>query len=339
MGDNIAKKLVAIKKVEDVFVDLVDAKRILREVKLLNHLAGHENIVTLRDIMVGPRETTNFADLYMVFNAFECDLQRIIESSQQLSEAHIQYFLYQICKGMKWIHSAGVMHRDLKPANLLVMQNCDLAICDFGLARGGEDDAQKTEYVVTRWYRAPELLCENDRYDNKIDVWSIGLIFGELLKRSVVLRGRDYIDQLRLTVKLVGKLSAEDLAKIDKPGARNLIQRWTYPGADFKREFGGASDSACDLLTKMLAFIPDKRFSVADALDHPYLASVRKEVCKGLEGDAREPVCTAGKFDDSFEKDYPLETEMPKALLQKHMFEEFVKFSEKLAKEDEEDGK
>ena len=90
---------------------------------------------------------------------------------------------------------------------------------------------------------------------------------------------------------------------------------------DFKREFSGASDSGRDLLKKMLAFVPDKRCSVADALEHPYLASVRKEVCGGLKGDAREPVCAAGKFDDSFEKDYPLETEMPKTLLQKHMFE------------------
>merc|ERR1711981_567252 len=158
---------------------------------------------------------------------------KIIESTQTLSEAHVQYFLYRICKGLKWIHSAGVMHRDLKSANLLVMQNCDLAICDFGLARGGEDDAEKTEYVVTRWYRAPELLIENNHYDNKIDVWSVGLIFGEMLKRTILLRGRDYIDQLRLTVRLVGKVTGEDLGTISKKGARDLIKRWTYEGLDF----------------------------------------------------------------------------------------------------------
>ena len=88
---------------------------------------------------------------------------------------------------------------------------------------------------------------------------------------------------------------------------------------DFKQEFPGSSDLARDLLRKMLTFNPYKRFSVEDALEHPFLASVRDEVSKG--DTVREPECKAGKFDDSFEKDYPLETEMPKHLLQKHMFE------------------
>ena len=86
--------------------------------------------------LAGPPYNKRFYDLYMVFEHHECDMENIIKSDQQLSEAHAQYFLYQMLKGLKYLHSAGVIHRDLKPANLLVNSNCDLVICDFGLARG-----------------------------------------------------------------------------------------------------------------------------------------------------------------------------------------------------------
>ena len=105
----------------------------------------------------------------------ETDLHKIIYSKNELTDEHIQYFLYQILKGMKYIHSSHVIHRDLKPSNLLLNSNCDLKICDFGLARGVKEevDYELTEYVVTRWYRAPEVMCSVQTYDHKIDVWSV----------------------------------------------------------------------------------------------------------------------------------------------------------------------
>ena len=122
---------------------------------------------------------------------FESDLDRIIASQQRLSDQHAQYFVYQILRGLKFIHSAQVLHRDLKPSNLLVNSNCDLAICDFGLARGVSPEVagQLTEYVVTRWYRAPELLCESADYDEKVDVWSVGCVLGEILGRRPIFKG------------------------------------------------------------------------------------------------------------------------------------------------------
>lgn len=130
--DEIAGCKVAIKKVANVFDDLVDAKRILREIRLLRHLTGHANITAIRDVMTSPVGTRNFKDLYIVTDLFECDLDRIITSDQDLTDSHHQYFLYQILRGLKYIHSANILHRDLKPSNLLVKSNCDLAICDFG---------------------------------------------------------------------------------------------------------------------------------------------------------------------------------------------------------------
>jgi mitogen-activated protein kinase 1/3 len=155
--DKLTGRMVAIKKIKDTFKDLVDAKRILRELKLLRHFNSHENIITLYDIMTVPPNTPDFTDIYLVTNLMESDLERIIRSRQSLTDQHYQYFMYQMLRALKYIHSANVLHRDLKPSNLLVNTNCDLAICDFGLARGFRVEGQDTltEYVVTRWYEMP----------------------------------------------------------------------------------------------------------------------------------------------------------------------------------------
>uniref|UniRef100_A0A8R7P9B2 Mitogen-activated protein kinase n=1 Tax=Triticum urartu TaxID=4572 RepID=A0A8R7P9B2_TRIUA len=145
---------VAIKKINNVFDNRVDALRMLREMKLLRHLR-HENVIALKDIMM-PIQKRSFKDVYLVSELMDTDLDRIINSSQTLSNDHCQYFLFQLLRGLKYLHSAGILHRDLKPLNLLVDGNCDLKICDFGLARtNNTEDQCMTEYVVTRWYRAP----------------------------------------------------------------------------------------------------------------------------------------------------------------------------------------
>lgn len=114
----------------------------------------------------------------------------------------MQYFLYQILRGLKYIHSANVLHRDLKPSNLLLNANCDLKICDFGLARTTSETDFMTEYVVTRWYRAPELLLNSSEYTAAIDVWSVGCIFMELMDRKPLFPGRDHVHQLRLLMEV-----------------------------------------------------------------------------------------------------------------------------------------
>ncbi len=199
---------VAIKMVPKAFHDEVDAKRILREIKLLKHF-HHENIISIQDMMPPlARHVEDFRDVYIVTDLMETDLHRIIYSKQALSIDHVQYFLYQLLRAVKYMHSANVIHRDLKPSNLLVNSNCDLKVCDFGLARGISpnhmddlDDDRKpplllTEYVVTRWYRAPEIMLACHEYSKPIDLWSIGCIFAELLGRKPYLAGDDYIDQV-----------------------------------------------------------------------------------------------------------------------------------------------
>ncbi|KAJ1459735.1 kinase-like domain-containing protein [Pelagophyceae sp. CCMP2097] len=317
--DTATGKKVAIKKIANVFSDLVDAKRILREIKLLRHFGLHENIVQVKDIITVPPNTIDFSDVYIVTNLMESDLDRIITSRQPLTNQHHQYFLYQILRGLKFIHSASVLHRDLKPSNLLVNSNCDLAICDFGLARGVDDDAGKlTEYVVTRWYRAPELLCETDAYDEAIDVWSVGCIFAEMLRRKPFFRGDTPQHQLETIVSVLGKPAEASMARVQHEAARKAILAGAecepYPFASyFPRD---TSATALDLLAQMLVFDPDDRIKVDAALEHPYLAE--------LHGQMVEPLCD-DVFDFEFERANGDDAkEMPKEDIQSMMFEEMV---------------
>lgn len=161
---------VAIKKVGKAFEDLIDAKRILREIKLLSFFE-HENVISLLDVLK-PQARTGFEDIYIITDLMETDLHRVIYSMQDLTDEHIQYFTYQMLRGLLFVHSSDVIHRDLKPSNLLLNKNCDLKICDLGLARafGDGKDENLTEYVVTRWYRAPEVILNASHYTKALDV-------------------------------------------------------------------------------------------------------------------------------------------------------------------------
>lgn len=119
-----------------------------------------------------------------------------------------QYFLYQLLRGLKYLHSANVLHRDLKPSNLLLNANCDLKICDFGLARTTSETDFMTEYVVTRWYRAPELLLNISEYTAAIDIWSVGCILMEILRREPLFPGKDYVQQLGLITEVQSSSSS-----------------------------------------------------------------------------------------------------------------------------------
>ncbi|XP_074591300.1 mitogen-activated protein kinase 4-like [Curcuma longa] len=263
---------VAIKRIHNVFDNRVDALRTLRELKLLRHLR-HENVIALKDIMMPPHRRS-FRDVYLVYELMDTDLHQIIKSSQALSNDHCQYFLFQLLRGLKYIHSANILHRDLKPGNLLVNANCELKICDFGLARASSGKGQyMTEYVVTRWYRAPELLLCCDYYGTSIDVWSVGCIFAELLGRKPIFPGTECLNQLKLIINVLGTMGDADIGFIDNPKAQKYIKSLPYtPGIPLANLYPNANPLAIDLLQKMLVFDPSKRISVDEALQHPYMS-------------------------------------------------------------------
>ena len=272
---------VAIKKIVNAFENVVDAKRTLREIKLLRHLR-HENVIEIIDC-VKPEGRNEFEDVYLMYDLMDTDLYQIIRSSQSLTDEHCQYFVYQILRGLKYIHSADVLHRDLKPGNLLLNANCDLKICDFGLARTALVDAEAsefmTEYVVTRWYRAPELLLSCAEYTSAIDVWSVGCIFAELMGRKTLFPGKDYVHQLNLIMRVLGTpQDSSELDFINNEKAKRYIKSLPVTArCSFQKMFPKASPKAVDLIDKMLVLDPARRITVEEALAHPYLESLHDE--------------------------------------------------------------
>lgn len=265
---------VAIKKIHNVFENRIDALRTLRELKLLRHIK-HENVIALKDVML-PVHSASFRDVYLVYELMDTDLHQLIKSPQPLSNEHCRFFIFQLLKGLKYLHSANVLHRDLKPGNLLVNANCDLKICDFGLARTNQGDGQfMTEYVVTRWYRAPELLLSCDNYGTSIDVWSVGCIFAEILGRKPLFPGTECLNQLRLIIDTLGSQGEEDIEFIDNRKARRYIKALPFSrGTHFSQLYPQADPLAVDLLQRMLVFDPRKRITVTEALQHPYMAGL-----------------------------------------------------------------
>merc|ERR1719192_222890 len=256
-------KSVAIKKNKGVFQELSDAKRILREIKLLMHF-NHDDIVDLLGVIPpNDDERESFDDVYLIISIMQTTLAKVIKSKQKLTDRHYQFFTYQMLRGLKYIHSAGVIHRDLKPENILINgADCNLKITDFGLARGvyrsareeaKENDMELTEYVVTRWYRAPEVMCSARKYDEAVDIWSVGCIFAELLLRKPLFPGGNHIEQLKIIFAVLGTPEKDSLEWIKTPEAKQWVQRMPpSKGRNLSKIFSNASESALDLLQKML---------------------------------------------------------------------------------------
>eukprot|EP01012_Entosiphon_sulcatum_P003164 TRINITY_DN10905_c1_g1_i1.p1 TRINITY_DN10905_c1_g1~~TRINITY_DN10905_c1_g1_i1.p1 ORF type:complete len:411 (-),score=118.62 TRINITY_DN10905_c1_g1_i1:329-1561(-) len=268
---------VAIKKVIIREDNILEVKRLVREVYLLKHF-NHENIIALTDI-IEPKQPEHFSEVYIACDLMDTDLHHIIRSQQQLTEQHLQFFLYQLLRGLKAIHSAGVLHRDLKPSNIVVNANCDLKICDFGLAREQDLENEMTDYVATRWYRAPELLMQSKGYTGTIDMWSVGCIFAEMLGRKPLFPGRNYLDQLHIILAVTGSPSDEDIDGIGSEKARKYMRglKNKFKPHDLRELYPKASTDAIDLLAKMLVFDPRQRITAAEALSHRYFAQMHDE--------------------------------------------------------------
>ena len=272
---------VAIKKIFNPFEHTTCAKRTLREIRLLR-LLQHENIIKLRTLLP-PVRADGFKDLYIILDLMETDLASVIKSPQPLSDDHVQFFLYQVLRGVKFLHTAtpAITHRDLKPRNLLVNSNCDLKICDFGLARVDfEDDTSSnskakamTDYVATRWYRAPEIMLGSPDYTKAIDMWAVGCILAELLGRKPLWPGSDSKHQLGLICQCIGKPNQATIDRIHHPDIRAFVDAIPQyaPTIAFADLYPDGNPKACALLQRLLVFDPESRLDVERALDDSYL--------------------------------------------------------------------
>lgn len=297
--DTHTSEKVAIKKIHDIFEHISDAARILREIKLLR-LLRHPDIVEIKHIMLPPSRR-DFKDIYVVFELMESDLHQVIKANDDLTREHYQFFLYQLLRALKYIHTANVYHRDLKPKNILANANCKLKICDFGLARVAFNDTPTTifwtDYVATRWYRAPEL-CGSffSKYTPAIDIWSIGCIFAEVLTGKPLFPGKNVVHQLDLMTDLLGTPSLDTISRVRNDKARRYLtsMRKKQP-VQFSQKFPNADPSALRLLERLLAFDPKDRPTAEEALADPYF--------KGLSKVEREPSCQPiSKMEFEFER-------------------------------------
>ncbi|CAD8057678.1 unnamed protein product [Paramecium primaurelia] len=307
---------VAIKKVANAFDDLIDGKRIVREIKLLKFFK-HENIISLYDVQK-PEAKTGFNDIYIVTEFMETDLHRVIYSRQELTDEHIQYFVYQILRGLLYMHSANVIHRDLKPGNILVNKNCDLKICDLGLARGYENEEDfKTEYVVTRWYRAPEVILNASEYSKAVDIYSVGCILAELLGRTPLFPGENYLDQVQRIIAVLGSPTADDMKYIGNNNAIKYIKSLPKRSKQkWEALFPKANNKALDLLGKMITFNPEQRYTVEQCLQHPYFDELHNPDEEPLSGKA---------FDWSWDNFEPT-----KEILQNMIYQESLSFNDEV---------
>ncbi|KNC79288.1 CMGC/MAPK/ERK1 protein kinase [Sphaeroforma arctica JP610] len=268
-NDTLYNRQVAIKKISP-FEHTTYCQRTVREIKILNAF-DHENVIGILD-MIQPTSYDDFKEIYIVQELMETDLYKLLKS-QTLSTEHICYFVYQILRGLKYVHSANVLHRDLKPSNVLLNANCDLKICDFGLSRVGNSNTGDiyTEYVATRWYRAPEIMLNSRCYDQSIDVWSVGCILAEMLGGRPLFPGKHYIDQLSLIMNVIGTPTEEDLLAIGNEKARNYIA--ALPKSEkipWQQMYPKADAVGLDLLEGLLTFDPHRRLTVNAALAHPF---------------------------------------------------------------------
>jgi len=292
-------QVVALKKIFDAFQNATDAQRTYREIIFLQQMGTHENIIRLDEVV----RADNDRDIYLVFEFMETDLHAAIRANI-LEDVHKQYIMYQSFKALMYMHSAQLVHRDMKPANLLLNAECLMKVADFGLARSlvVDDHVAEgicTDYVATRWYRAPEILVASQKYGTPVDLWSLGCIFAEMLGGEPTFTGKTTLNQIEKIVDHLGMPTEEDKHALqsvyteslisscfaDEPTPQSATPARSTPRvppparcnkevlALWRQRYQRASDEAIDLLALLLVLNPNKRMAAESLLTHPYCAA------------------------------------------------------------------
>ena len=267
---------VAIKKFKEVEDDLVK-KTMKRELRMLQKLT-HPNIVSFLEAY------KRKGNLYLIFEYIPKNLLEILqENFHGLDQKLIRHFIYQLCKSIKYLHSQNIIHRDIKPENLLVDNNMNIKLCDFGFARFLNSKNEKlTDYVATRWYRAPELLLSQGDYGFEVDYWAVGCIMGELVDGNPLFPGESEIDQLHCIQKVLGNFTKEQISLFyDNPifNGKELLNVEKPESLEWKY-LGRLSKNAISFLKGLLEIDPKKRICGDNVFQHPYLAKLYQKDIK-----------------------------------------------------------
>ncbi|EDW98997.1 putative mitogen-activated protein kinase 14C [Drosophila yakuba] len=247
-----------------------DAKGAYREIRLLKHM-DHRNITCLLNVFHPPAVGMAFRQVYLVTHLMDEDLQ-VYSRSRRMREHEIRPILYQILRGLKCMHSAGVVHRDLMPCNIAINANNEVRILDFGLSRRYAEITRPKDFVGTLWYWAPELLFLRGQNTKAIDMWSVGCILAELISGRVLFPGEHYFHQLECLLDVMGTPTEEFVSGIGLERSRKYVKKCpSRERCDFHHLFPGANIQAVDLMEKMLEMKPERRITASDAMRHPYL--------------------------------------------------------------------
>ncbi|CAL1605857.1 unnamed protein product [Knipowitschia caucasica] len=262
-GETVALKKVALRRLEDGIPN-----QALREIKALQEIEDNQHVVKLKAVF--PHGT----GFVLVFDYMLSDLSEVIRNSERpLSPAQVKGYMMMLLKGVTFLHQNNIMHRDLKPANLLISSSGYLKIADFGLARLLSEQRERlySHQVATRWYRAPELLYGARKYDEGVDLWAVGCIFGELLNSSPLFPGENDIEQLCCVLRVLGTPTEETWPEMVELPDYNKITFKDNPPIPMKEIVPDSSPQALDLLSKFLVYPSKQRCSAKQALLHPYL--------------------------------------------------------------------
>uniref|UniRef100_A0A5B6ZGX0 cyclin-dependent kinase n=1 Tax=Davidia involucrata TaxID=16924 RepID=A0A5B6ZGX0_DAVIN len=255
-------EVVAIKKMKRKYYSWEECIN-LREVKSLRKM-NHPNIVKLKEVI---RENDI---LYFVFEYMECNLYQLMKDRGKLfSEAEVRNWCFQVFQGLAYMHQRGYFHRDLKPENLLVSKDI-LKIADFGLAREISSQPPYTEYVSTRWYRAPEVLLQSPTYNSAVDMWAMGAIMAELFTLRPLFPGSCEADEIYKICSVIGTPTESEWAE-----GLNLASAINYQfpqltGVHLSILIPSASKDAVSLIASLCSWDPCKRPTALEALQHPF---------------------------------------------------------------------
>ena len=274
------KIVYALKKICNAFANPTDAQRTYREIMYLQAFDGHENIVHLHKII----KAKNDKDIYILLEYVESDLHHVIRA-KILQEKHIEYISYQILQAIKYMHAGEVIHRDIKPSNILVNPKCHVKLADFGLARCAliqENDSNivplMTEYVATRWYRAPEILVGSTHYTKATDMWAFGCVLAEMITGKVLFPGTSTLNQLEKILEFTGYPSEEDIDDLEAPLAETILNSISVSkNKGMSSYFPEIPDVTLEFLKGLLQFNPNKRLTAEGALKHKFFARLREK--------------------------------------------------------------
>jgi len=263
-------KFVAIKKFKEIGDDLIK-KTMKRELKMLQRL-HHPNIVQFQDAF------KRKGNLFLVFEFVDKNLLELIEEHPKGLEPNlIRNIIFQLCKAIKYLHDQKIIHRDIKPENLLITENNETKLCDFGFARLISGNSEKlTDYVATRWYRAPELLISQGEYGPEVDYWAIGCIMGELVDGNPLFPGENELDQIHCIQKVLGNLTEKQQDTFySNPiyQGKNLLNI-SKPETLERKYFGKLNKQAIMFLKGLLELDPKKRLNGVTVFQHPYFSKL-----------------------------------------------------------------